>query len=160
MIIIQNDNNYEINTKLLEKASKILMRILGQNDKKLYAIVNFVDEQQIQEINKEYRNKDKITDVISFRMLDNQLNQKVNKKNYPYDYDPDLKKVYIGEIYICYKRALMQSEEYEHSVEREIAFLTTHGLLHLMGFDHEKEFERAIMNDLEEKTMTKMKLTR
>jgi len=160
MIILQNENNYEINEKMLKKASKILMKILGQNDKKLYAIVNFVDEENIKEMNKEYRKKDKITDVISFRMLENQLNQKVNKKNYPFDYDAELKKVFIGEIYICYKRALMQSEEYQHSVERELAFLTTHGLLHLMGFDHEKEFEKEIMNDLEEKTMAKMKLTR
>ena len=125
MIIIQNDNNYEINTKLLEKASKILMRILGQNDKKLYAIVNFVDEQQIQEINKEYRNKDKITDVISFRMLDNQLNQKVNKKNYPYDYDPDLKKVYIGAFddkngAVVSKLKAFDDYKFNHKVEYEI----------------------------------------
>lgn len=160
MLIIQNEFNYEINEKLLKKTAKKCMKILGQNDKKLYAIINFVDEDKIQEINREFRNKDKVTDVISFRMLENQMMQKVNKKNYPYDYDPEIKKVFIGEIYICYRRALMQSEEYQHSVERELAFLTTHGLLHLMGFDHEKEFERAIMNDLEEKTMQKMKLFR
>lgn len=160
MLIIQNEENYEINEKLLKKASKTLMKILGQKDRKVYAILTFVDESKIQEINKEYRNKDKVTDVISFRMLENQMNQKINKKNYPYDYDPEIKKVFIGEIYICYQRALMQSEEYQHSVERELAFLTTHGLLHLMGFDHEKEFEKAIMNDLEEKTMDKLKLFR
>lgn len=160
MLIIQNENNYEINEKLLKKASKSVMKILAQKDRKLYAILTFVDEDKIQEINREYRNKDKVTDVISFRMLENQMTQKINKKNYPYDYDPEIKKVFIGEIYICYQRALMQSEEYQHSVERELAFLTTHGLLHLMGFDHEKEFEKAIMNDLEEKTMDKLKLYR
>ena len=160
MFKINNENGYPINEKLLQKASKALCKIVGQKSKKFYAILNFVDKEKIQELNKEYRQKDKPTDVISFRMLENGLQNKINKKNYPYDYDRDKKKVFIGEVYICYDVAVSQSEEYGHSIDREVCFLAVHGLLHLLGLDHEAEFERAIMFDLQDKTMEKIKLGR
>ncbi len=160
MFKINNENGYPINEKLLQKASKALCKIVGQKSKKFYAILNFVDKEKIQELNKEYRQKDKPTDVISFRMLENGLQNKINKKNYPYDYDRDEKKVFIGEVYICYDVAVSQSEEYGHSIDREVCFLAVHGLLHLLGLDHEAEFERAIMFDLQDKTMEKIKLGR
>ena len=160
MFKINNENGYPINEKLLQKASKALCKIVGQKSKKIYAILNFVDKEKIQELNKEYRQKDKPTDVISFRMLENGLQNKINKKNYPYDYDRDEKKVFIGEVYICYDVAVSQSEEYGHSIDREVCFLAVHGLLHLLGLDHEAEFERAIMFDLQDKTMEKIKLGR
>ena len=160
MFKINNENGYPINEKLLQKASKALCKIVGQKSKKFYAILNFVDKEKIQELNKEYRQKDKPTDVISFRMLENGLQNKINKKNYPYDYDRDEKKVFIGEIYICYEVAVNQSQEYGHSIDREVCFLAVHGLLHLLGLDHEAEFERAIMFDLQDKTMEKIKLGR
>ena len=160
MFKINNENGYPINEKLLQKASKALCKIVGQKSKKFYAILNFVDKEKIQELNKEYRQKDRPTDVISFRMLENGLQNKINKKNYPYDYDRDEKKVFIGEVYICYDVAVSQSEEYGHSIDREVCFLAVHGLLHLLGLDHEAEFERAIMFDLQDKTMEKIKLGR
>ena len=160
MFKINNENGYPINEKLLQKASKALCKIVGQKSKNFYAILNFVDKEKIQELNKEYRQKDKPTDVISFRMLENGLQNKINKKNYPYDYDRDEKKVFIGEVYICYDVAVSQSEEYGHSIDREVCFLAVHGLLHLLGLDHEAEFERAIMFDLQDKTMEKIKLGR
>ena len=160
MFKINNENGYPINEKLLQKASKALCKIVGQKSKKFYAILNFVDKEKIQELNKEYRQKDKPTDVISFRMLENGLQNKINKKNYPYDYDRDEKKVFIGEVYICYDVAVSQSEEYGHSIDREVCFLAVHGLLHLLGLDHEAEVERAIMFDLQDKTMEKIKLGR
>ena len=160
MFKINNENGYPINEKLLQKASKALCKIVGQKSKKFYAILNFVDKEKIQELNKEYRQKDRPTDVISFRMLENGLQNKINKKNYPYDYDRDEKKVFIGEIYICYEVAVNQSQEYGHSIDREVCFLAVHGLLHLLGLDHEAEFERAIMFDLQDKTMEKIKLGR
>ena len=160
MLKINNEGDYPINEDLLQKATKALSKIVGQKNKKFYAILNFVDKEKIQQINKEYRQKDKTTDVISFRMIDNALQTKINKKNYPYDFDRNMKKVFIGELFICYEVAKEQSEEYGHSLDREICFLTVHGLLHLLGLDHEKEFERAVMFDLQEKTMEKIKLGR
>lgn len=160
MFRISNENNYQINEKLIKKSSKALSKILGQNNKKFYAILSFVDKTTIHEMNKEFRGKDCPTDVLSFRMLENALKTKINKKNFPFDYDRDEKKVFIGEIFICYDVAVTQSKEYGHSLDREICFLSVHGLLHLLGLDHETEFEKAIMFDLQDKTMEKMKLWR
>jgi len=160
MFKIVNENAYAINEDLLQKASHALSKVVGQNNKKFYAILNFVDKEKIHEINREYREKDKPTDVISFRMLENGLQNKISKKTYPFDYDREEKKVFIGELFICYEVAVAQSEEYGHSLDREICFLAVHGLLHLLGLDHEEEFERAIMFDLQDRTMEKMKLRR
>lgn len=160
MFKIINENAYAIDEDLLQKASYALSKVVGQNNKKFYAILNFVDKEKIHEMNREYREKDKPTDVISFRMLENGLQNKISKKTYPFDYDREEKKVFIGELFICYEVAVAQSEEYGHSLEREICFLAVHGLLHLLGLDHEEDFERAIMFDLQERTMEKMKLRR
>ncbi len=160
MFKINNENGYEINEKLIQKASKALSKVVNQNNKKFYAILNFVDVETIHKMNKEFREKDRPTDVLSFRMLENGLQTKINKKNYPFDYDREEKKVFIGEIFICYDVAVAQSNEYGHSLDREVCFLSVHGLLHLLGLDHEAEFERAIMFDLQDKVMEKMGLER
>lgn len=160
MFKINNENGYDVNEKLLSKVSKALSKIVGQKDKNFYVILNFVDKEKIRQLNNEYRQKDKTTDVISFRMLENGLNNKLNEKNYPYDFDRQEKKIFLGELFICYDVAKEQSEEYGHSLDREIGFLAVHGLLHLLGLDHESEFERAIMFDLQERAMQKVKLGR
>ena len=160
MFKINNENGYAINEKLIQKASKALSKIVSQNNKKYYAILNFVDVETIHSMNKEFREKDRPTDVLSFRMLENGLQTKINKKNYPFDYDREEKKVFIGEIFICYDVAVAQSQEYGHSLDREICFLSVHGLLHLLGLNHEAEFERAIMFDLQDRAMEKIKLER
>ena len=160
MFKFNNENGYNIDEKLLAKASKALSKIVGQKDKNFYVILNFVDKEKIRELNKEYRQKDKPTDVISFRMLENGLKNKLNAKNYPFDFDRQENKVFLGELFICYDVALEQSQEYGHSLERELGFLAVHGLLHLLGLDHENEFEKAIMFDLQERAMQKIKLGR
>ena len=92
----------------------------------------FVDEEKIQELNKNYRGIDKVTDVISFAFEDNQL--------IVYN---DIR--FLGEIFICIPRMIKQAEDYGHSEVRELAFLTVHGLLHLLGYDHmDKEDEEEM----------------
>ncbi|MBH9581183.1 rRNA maturation RNase YbeY [Staphylococcus felis] len=96
--------------------------------------VTFVDEEEIQAINKEYRNKDRVTDVISFAFEEQEeLFEGV-----------DLPRV-LGDIIICTDVAKAQANEYNHSFERELGFLALHGFLHLLGYDH--------MNDEEEREM-------
>jgi len=107
----------------------------------------FVDEVVIQEINKNYRNIDKITDVISFAFEDNEKVVYNNVRS-------------LGEIYICIPRMLEQARDYNHSEMRELAFLTVHGLLHLLGYDHIKKDDEEIMFALQEKLLDEDERTR
>lgn len=97
----------------------------------------FVDEEKIQELNKNYRGIDKVTDVISFAFEDNQL--------IVYN---DIR--FLGEIFICIPRMIKQAEDYGHSELRELAFLTVHGLLHLLGYDHMNKKDEEEMFALQE----------
>lgn len=97
----------------------------------------FVDTEKIQYLNKTYRNIDRITDVISFAFEDN---AKVVYNSVRF----------LGEIYICIPRMIEQSVAYGHSEMRELAFLTVHGLLHLLGYDHMTEVDEKEMFALQE----------
>ena len=95
-----------------------------------------VDNERIHEINREYRNVDRETDVISFAMEDNM--------DIKYD---DFR--LLGDIYISIDRCYSQALEYGHSRVREICFLATHGILHLLGYDHMNEDDEREMNKLQ-----------
>jgi len=97
----------------------------------------FVDNEKIQYLNKNYRNIDRVTDVISFAFEDN---AKVVYNNVRF----------LGEIYICIPRMIEQANEYGHSETRELAFLTVHGLLHLLGYDHIEKVDEEKMMKLQE----------
>lgn len=100
--------------------------------------VIIVDEAKIQELNKTYRNIDRVTDVISFALEDDET---FNISGYRV----------LGDIYICIEQARRQAEEYGHSFKRELSFLAIHGLLHLLGYDHiEKSDEEVMFNKQEE----------
>lgn len=95
--------------------------------------VSIVSEEEIKALNAEYRGKDAVTDVLSFPMLE--VNEDGELICDECDFNGD--KIMLGDIVICAKRALEQSEAYNHSFERELAFLTVHSMLHLLGYDHE-----------------------
>ncbi|MGM7684469.1 rRNA maturation RNase YbeY [Cytobacillus sp. Hm23] len=99
--------------------------------------ITFVSNKRIQEINREYRNKDQPTDVISFAMEEMGEDEiEITGIELP---------VVLGDIIISTTKAKEQAEEYGHSFDRELAFLSVHGLLHLLGYDHETEEEEVIM---------------
>ncbi len=117
---------------------KVIKRTLKHEKvKKAYFEISFVDEKTIQELNREYRGIDKVTDVISFALED--------KKD---DFEAEIR--FLGEIYICIPRMIEQALEYGHSIKRELSFLTVHGLLHLLGYDHMVKNEEEIMFGLQE----------
>ncbi|WP_106497112.1 rRNA maturation RNase YbeY [Lentibacillus sp. Marseille-P4043] len=99
--------------------------------------VNFVDNKEIQELNRNYRGIDKPTDVISFA-----LQETVEGEIHVVGEDIPL---VLGDIVISVDRAKEQAEDYNHSLEREIGFLTVHGFLHLLGYDHMVKEEEAVM---------------
>lgn len=96
--------------------------------------VTFVDNKTIQEINKDYRNKDSVTDVISFALND-------DESDVFEEVIPNL----LGDIIVSYPKTVQQAEEYGHSINRELGFLVVHGFLHLLGYDHMNEEEEKVM---------------
>lgn len=137
---IINETNENINE--LEEVKKIVEFAL-KYQKINNAIFNIiiVDEEKIRYLNKNYRNKDSVTDVISFALEDDDTFIKTDVR-------------ILGDIYICLKKAKDQSIEYGHSFLREICFLTIHGLLHLLGYDHMEIEEEKIMFDLQERILS------
>ena len=112
-----------------------------------YLSVIFVDNNKIQEINKNYRNIDKVTDVISFALEDN--NEKIVGDRI------------LGDIYISIDKMKEQAIEYGHSEKRELSFLCCHGLLHLLGYDHVKsKEEEKIMFDLQDEILSSLNIER
>jgi len=106
----------------------------------------FVNDDEIQRINKEYRNIDRVTDVISFALNDEK--------------DFLIKTDEIGDIFICIDQAKRQAEEYGHSLDREIGFLSVHGYLHLHGYDHMTKEDEEIMFKKQDEILNNANLRR
>ena len=109
--------------------------------------VIIVDKNKIQDLNKQYRDIDKVTDVISFALEDDDT------------FKLDDYRV-LGDIYICIEKARKQAEEYGHSFKRELSFLAVHGLLHLLGYDHMTIEEEKIMFNKQEEVLKKYGIER
>lgn len=114
--------------------------------------VSIIDNEAIHTINKEYRNIDRPTDVISFAFIDSEKDKEKIKKS-KIDY-------VLGDIYISYQKCEEQADNYGHSLKREICFLFLHGLLHLLGYDHMEKDDEKIMFDLQDKILNEMGITR
>jgi len=133
----------ETNSKLKEinEVKKFLKFVLEyENIQDIEFYVIFVSKEKIRELNKHYRKKDKVTDVISFAFED--------YKEVIYD-----KIRVLGDIYICLDQAIKQSEEYKHSLKREILFLSLHGFLHLLKYDHINIEDEQIMINKQKEIM-------
>lgn len=130
-----------------------------ETDVPLAVEILFVDEAEIQRLNKELRNIDKITDVLSFPALDLARGQAIKKADYPFEIDEE-GRLLVGSIAICEKRAKEQAEEYGHSYERELHYLIVHGIMHCLGYDHMEESDKAQMREKEEFILNKLGITR
>ena len=109
--------------------------------------VLITDAEEIQSLNRTYRKIDRVTDVLTFPAWEGEAIL----------CPPD---EYLGDIAICYERAVDQAEEYNHSLERELAFLAVHGSLHLMGYDHMTKEDEAAMFEKQEEVLVSLGLTR
>ncbi|AGZ24458.1 MULTISPECIES: rRNA maturation RNase YbeY [Staphylococcus] len=113
--------------------------------------ITFVDKSEIQEINKMYRDKDKVTDVISFALEEDEPDIDMSEFDIPR---------VLGDIIICTDVAQEQSESYGHSFERELGFLALHGFLHLLGYDHMNEEDEKEMFGRQDAILNAYGLTR
>jgi len=131
--------------EVLEKEGKVLKKVLkfAMKHEKLKDVefnIIFVSSNRIHEINREYRNVDKVTDVISFALEDNK--------------DVNLKHRLLGDIYICLEKVHGQALEYGHSFVRELCFLAVHGFYHLLGYDHMEKNEEEVMFKKQEEVLS------
>lgn len=128
--------------KTVKKAAKATLSYFDINQKSVDLEIGFLSEEEIKDLNKRARNVDKVTDVLSFPS--EQITIPFNPSDYK-ELNPETGALMLGEIYICLAKAVSQAAEYGHHLKRELAFLTVHGMLHLLGFDHVKEEEEKIM---------------
>lgn len=145
---IDNRSGVELDTSVYEKVEEYILITLQQENVLVPCEISFslVIPEEIQELNAEYRNIDKETDVLSFPMLE-----------FPEDedmltYETGIP-VMLGDIVISTKRAAEQAKEYGHSLEREICYLSVHSVLHLLGYDHMEEDEKRVMRAREKAIM-------
>ena len=110
--------------------------------------VTFVDKDEIQTLNRDYRSNDKVTDVLSFPTLDDEA------EIVPFDNEA----IALGDVIICAEKCFEQAEEFGHSFEREVAYLTIHSVLHLLGYDHMEKNEEKEMTAKQDEIIKKVRL--
>jgi len=117
--------------------------------------LSVVSADQIRELNANFRQIDRITDVLSFPMYEREELDEIEEKKEYEDYE-----VNIGDIVLCYDRAVEQAKEYGHSLKREICYLVTHSIFHLLGYDHMEEEEKQMMRTREEQVLSHFHILR
>ena len=151
IILSSMPENLEIDVQIVDTVRKAAYKV-GE----LYGLDNaevsitFTDNKHIHEINREYRKVDRPTDVISFAL--NEGDEPEIEGGAPVNV--------LGDIIISVEKAVEQASDYGHSVEREVAFLTVHGMLHLLGYDHIEEEDRKEMRQEEDFVMEKLGISR
>ena len=139
------DNNLYQNYDYLNEVINHTLEVMDAKES-IFTII-FVTPEEIHELNKQYRGVDRVTDVISFALED--------------AHDVSLTDVRVlGDIYICIDRMKEQAIEYGHSETRELSFLTVHGLLHLLGYDHQTKEDEEVMFGLQRKILSDLNINR
>ena len=141
---IINENNEEVSE--LETIKGLIDFALKYNkiENSIFNVI-IVDENIIHHLNKTYRNKDSVTDVISFALEDDKTFVETDFR-------------ILGDIYICLEKTKLQALEYGHSFLRELSFLTIHGLLHLLGYDHMNKEDEEVMFNLQEMILNEYRI--
>ncbi len=136
---------------------KVITQCFNQEQlekEKLWLTIVLTNSDNIQKVNKQYRNIDKATDVLSFPMFEkDELVKKIEKKEFQHE-------EILGDIIISIDKVEEQAKEYEHSFERELSYMLVHGFYHLMGYDHIQEEDKEIMRPKEEKILADLEIKR
>ena len=140
----------KLDQDFMDKIEAVMLEVLAYEDydDDYEVSLSFVTNDEIRDINREYRNIDKVTDVLSFPMYDGQ------------EVDVDFGQISLGDIVISIERASEQAKDFGHSLEREICFLVCHSMFHLLGYDHMEENDAIDMHAREEAVLGKLGITR
>ncbi len=140
--------------KVIEKVLKRCLKEEKIENSKLLITITLTNPENIKKINKEYRNIDRATDVLSFPMFEKEeLEEKIKKNDFEHE---DV----LGDIIISVEKVQEQAIEYGHSFERELSYMVVHGFYHLMGYDHIQEEDKKKMRPKEEKILSDLKIER
>ena len=154
----------------LEEAAKLCLEYEDLTDK-IEVSVSFVSDEEIRELNREHRDVDRVTDVLSFPMYDPfDLRDQSDLMDAEYeegeeegseaDGEDDEMFIELGDVVICEDQCRRQAEEFGHSMDRELVYLFTHSMFHLLGYDHMEEDEKAEMREAEEWVMSRLGIER
>ena len=153
-IIYQDINKKKEYEQTIEKVLTQCFKEENLQNSKLYITITLTNPEGIRKINKEFRNIDKATDVLSFPMFEkDELIQKIKNQDFEHE---DI----LGDIVISIEQVEIQAKEYNHSFERELSYMIVHGFYHLMGYDHIKEEDKKMMRPKEEKILSELKISR
>ena len=148
--IKENKEYEELAKKVIEKC----FQIEKMTNTKLVITITFTNPENIRKINKQYRNIDRETDVLSFPMFEREeLQEKLKNNSFTHE---DI----LGDIVISIEQVEKQAKEYEHSFERELSYMIVHGFYHLMGYDHMVEDEKQEMREKEDRVLESLNITR
>ncbi len=149
------EEGHVVSEALLEKMTEAAEyaveseNLLNLDKQRCELSVTFVGLDEIHEMNREYRGVDRPTDVLSFPQFED-LEEEI----------PEVGEICLGDVVICREKAEEQAEEFGHSFERELVYLFTHSVLHLLGYDHMEEDEKKVMRQREEEIMEQIGLMR
>ncbi|WP_312651047.1 rRNA maturation RNase YbeY [Proteiniclasticum sp.] len=166
MITVENEQKFvEVGEDLI-KAIEETIEFTLEDQRVSYegeVSVLLVDNETIQEINRENRNIDKPTDVLSFPMIDYEEGKTFTDLYADHDFGVeyfDGDALVLGDIVISMEKAAEQAMEYGHSLKREVCYLTVHSVLHLLGYEHMNDEEKQVMRGTEERILNELKITR
>ncbi len=150
ILLNNHQNKVPVSEELMDLVKKSITAALNYENifEKVEVSLLFIDNDEIRELNKEYRGVNLPTDVLSFPMYDD-ISEALEEEY-----------LYLGDIVISCEKAIEQAKDFGHSVEREIGYLTVHSVLHLLGYDHMNEEDKAIMREKEEEILKKVDLER
>lgn len=150
-----NENNEYVET--IKKVVKLCFETENLTNTNLYLNIVLTTPEKIRTTNKKFRNIDKETDVLSFPMFQKEEIEKIIEESK--QKKPEVRDV-LGDIMISIEKVQEQAVEFGHSFERELAYMVVHGFYHVMGYDHIKEEDKAIMRPKEEYVLNKLNITR
>lgn len=162
-LLFENESSLDFDFNAEELAKEVINQAIEMEDFPFEAQVSLtlVDEETIKEINKDTRNIDKVTDVLSFPMLELDSPSdfsKVEEDDGNFDYETG--EALLGDIVICVQKVMAQAVEFGHNQKREYAFLIAHSMLHLFGYDHMTEEEEKVMFSRQEEILSSLGITR
>lgn len=161
---VENEADFDLGLDYKEIFEKVAREVLTQEKCPYEAEISLtlVNPDVIRSTNSEFRNIDKVTDVLSFPLIeyDSPADFSNIEEDYSDCFNPETGELMLGDIMICCERAKEQAEEYGHSVKREFAFLIAHSMLHLLGFDHMEEDEAKIMEEKQARALDSLGISR